>query len=283
MSAAVVVDHRPAYVCPACWSEGLRDSSCNHLVQDRCTTYGQDHHPGRTGRQPMDARCRAGACVVTYRDRRLARAAQLRGQAACNEARSTAALATADGISDMIPMGQPILVGHHSEGRHRRDLARMDSAWQKSLETAGKAQAQTHRAANIEAAAEGAIYDDDPDAVERLAAKLASLEERRERCKAANVAYRKEHAAELKALGPADRADRLPYPAYVLSNLGVVISATRKRIEVLSQPEQARQMVAKWGGDCRVCPERIEPGQPMLWFRRAGEAEHAHHASEVAS
>jgi hypothetical protein len=29
-------------------------------------------------------------------------------------------------IQDIIPPGQPILVGHHSEGRHRRDLARVD-------------------------------------------------------------------------------------------------------------------------------------------------------------
>jgi hypothetical protein len=28
-------------------------------------------------------------------------------------------------IADMIPLGQPILVGHHSEGRHRRDLGRI--------------------------------------------------------------------------------------------------------------------------------------------------------------
>jgi hypothetical protein len=27
---------------------------------------------------------------------------------------------------EMIPMGQPILVGHHSEKRHRRNLARVD-------------------------------------------------------------------------------------------------------------------------------------------------------------
>ena len=27
---------------------------------------------------------------------------------------------------EMIPLGQPILVGHHSEKRHRRDLKRID-------------------------------------------------------------------------------------------------------------------------------------------------------------
>lgn len=37
-------------------------------------------------------------------------------------------------ILDGIPAGQPILVGHHSEGRHRRDLARADNHMRKGLE-----------------------------------------------------------------------------------------------------------------------------------------------------
>ena len=36
-------------------------------------------------------------------------------------------------ISDMIPLGQPILVGHHSEKRHRADLKRIDSNTRKSM------------------------------------------------------------------------------------------------------------------------------------------------------
>lgn len=73
---------------------------------------------------------------MTYRDRRLARAEQLRGQAGRNEVKADAALARADGIGSLIPMGQPILVGHHSERRHRRDLARID--WPGSSVTAGR-------------------------------------------------------------------------------------------------------------------------------------------------
>ncbi|WP_132290495.1 DUF3560 domain-containing protein [Kribbella sp. VKM Ac-2568] len=34
-------------------------------------------------------------------------------------------------ISDHIPLGQPILVGHHSERRHRRDIERMDRLMQR--------------------------------------------------------------------------------------------------------------------------------------------------------
>lgn len=40
--------------------------------------------------------------------------------------RHEAEAAAEQAILDCIPMGQPIQVGHHSEGRHRRDLARAD-------------------------------------------------------------------------------------------------------------------------------------------------------------
>lgn len=40
-----------------------------------------------------------------------------------------------------IPFGQPILVGHHSEGRHRRTLEKADNAMRKSIEEGDKAEA----------------------------------------------------------------------------------------------------------------------------------------------
>lgn len=36
-------------------------------------------------------------------------------------------------IGSHIPMGQPILVGHHSEKRHRRDLEKIDRSYQEAL------------------------------------------------------------------------------------------------------------------------------------------------------
>lgn len=62
--------------------------------------------------------------------------------------RSAAAYARVDSIMRHIPMGQPILIGHHSEKHHRRDLERADSSMHVSVEErargnkwAGKAQA----------------------------------------------------------------------------------------------------------------------------------------------
>jgi hypothetical protein len=49
-------------------------------------------------------------------------------------------------IADSIPLGQPILVGHHSEKRHRRDLARIDGHMRASIEEREKASSLSERA-----------------------------------------------------------------------------------------------------------------------------------------
>ena len=48
------------------------------------------------------------------------------------------------------PMGQPILVGHHSEGRHRRDLERSDRLTRRSIEESDRAQELARRARSAE-------------------------------------------------------------------------------------------------------------------------------------
>ena len=53
---------------------------------------------------------------------------------------SETASGRASGILSVIPAGQPILVGHHSERRHRRDLATVDRAMRKSVDLMNKSQ-----------------------------------------------------------------------------------------------------------------------------------------------
>jgi hypothetical protein len=213
---------------------------------------------------------------MTYRDRRERKANRLRDYAERREARqdTLSDAARGDEATTGIPFGQPILVGHHSERRHRAAIARMDRAMGASVENSRKAAAMRARADEIERQADRAIYDDDPDAIERLQAKLAKLEAKRERMKTTNAAYRKEHRAELKAMSAYERGQAVPFPSYAISNLGGVIATTRQRIERLSRPESGRVMVANRGGDCRNCRAGIKAGQTIRWFRRAGEAEH---------
>ena len=60
-----------------------------------------------------------------------------------------------------IPFGQPILVGHHSEGRHRRALIRADNAMRRSIEADKTMDYYAGRAAGV---GTGGISSDDPDA-----------------------------------------------------------------------------------------------------------------------
>ncbi len=56
------------------------------------------------------------------------------------ESKSNAAFKQSHAITDMIPMGQPILVGHHSEARHRRDLDKSWNLMGKGVELSNKAE-----------------------------------------------------------------------------------------------------------------------------------------------
>ncbi|GGR67493.1 DUF3560 domain-containing protein [Streptomyces roseolus] len=59
---------------------------------------------------------------------------------------SSAAFAKARQIGSGIPMGQPILIGHHSERRHRRDLARIEANQRKGIDEGNRAEYYAGRA-----------------------------------------------------------------------------------------------------------------------------------------
>lgn len=81
------------------------------------------------------------------------RAERLEGAAHTAENKSETYFKTAHDITKNIPLGQPILVGHHSEARHRRDLDRSWGAMGKSVEFSNKAENYERRAAYWEAKA----------------------------------------------------------------------------------------------------------------------------------
>lgn len=186
---------------------------------------------------------------MSYRDRRLARAERLRGWAEKRAARSASSFRSAHEAIAGIPPGQPILVGHHSERHHRRDLERHDSRMRAAFEHQDKAVSMASKADEIERQADNAIYSDDIDAVDRLKEKIAGLEAERERIKVVNRLVRKHGLAgaadqlteaerteliKLSAIQAYYQPEKKGFPPYVLSNLGGNISRLRKRLEFLS-------------------------------------------------
>ena len=193
---------------------------------------------------------------MTYRERREAKAERYREWAAKRVERDSSPSAAEEAASQ-IPFGQPILVGHHSEKRHRNALDRADRATGRRIESLAKAERMEEKADNIEAAAEHAIYSDDPDAVERLRERIAELEAERERIKRYNASCRKaakagEKIGDLSILTEKEQKEILSIakvcsyqlrpgcaaPAYWTSNLSGNISRQKKRLAALEKEQR---------------------------------------------
>lgn len=136
-----------------------------------------------------------------FEEKREARKEAYERLAAKNAELSKASFTRASAIGSMIPMGQPILVGHHSERRHRRDIERIDNAMRASIEADKKAAYYAEKAEAMES--NNAISSDDPNALERLQEKLDKLTKKQEMFKAVNKIVRD------KKLSPNQKVEKM--------------------------------------------------------------------------
>ncbi len=97
---------------------------------------------------------------TTPEERATARAERFEGYAEHREADASAAHTKVHQILDHIPLGQPILVGHHSERRSRADQQRIHDGTQKAVDNWNRSAYWTHRA---ERAIAHAQYKQRPD------------------------------------------------------------------------------------------------------------------------
>jgi hypothetical protein len=179
-----------------------------------------------------------------YEQKKAARIERQRGRAAKLRGEAEGAHASAKAIGDMIPMGQPILVGHHSQRRHERDIGKIDKAMRKSVELTREADTLERRADKAEKSS--TISSDDPEAVPKLKAKLEELNASREKMRKVNTAIRGggDVVGKLTELGfsekraqellKPDPMGRIGFPAYALQNAsteGARITARIKDLE----------------------------------------------------
>jgi hypothetical protein len=212
---------------------------------------------------------------MTHRER-LERKLELRREwAEKAEAASQSAYESSHKILDAIPFGQPILVGHHSEKRHRRDLERSNNLMSKCVERSDMAKHHEQCADGIEHALDKSIFSDDVNAVQELEIRIKNNETKREHMKEINRLYRKGDAASLAGYGLNLEAMReklktayswcqQPYPAYELSNLGGRITADRKRLESVKERQQRAEMAAQ--SENGVTLEQCQGGYVRVTF-----------------
>lgn len=175
------------------------------------------------------------------RDRRIDR---LRDRADRKKKEGERRLAQAENIASFIPPGQPILVGHHSERRHRRDLDRIHGLTRKGIDALEASKRLEQRA--ISAQENSAIFSDDPAAGEKLESKIARLESRQTLMRDVNRLIRANkslsslgfsEAAEAKLKTP-DFLRRVGFPDYALKNNGANIRRLKARLDSLRKEEE---------------------------------------------
>lgn len=190
------------------------------------------------------------------------------------EARSISQYNQAHEMASVIPFGQPILVGHHSEKRDRNYRGRIESKFRSAFENHDLAQHHESKAAGLQDQLDRAIFTDDDNAIEALEARIQENEEKRERMKLVNKLYRKADVEGLKAIGIDYEAlktklaeagaywGKAPHLPYEMSNLGGRITADRKRLEFIKTQNQRKAAAEESpsgvviqpcdGGYCRV-------------------------------
>lgn len=203
---------------------------------------------------------------------------------------STEAYKESKDIVKHIPMGQPILVGHHSEKMHRNTLKKSWDKMGKSVELDKKADYYKDK---IEAAKNNtSISSDDPDALELLREKLASLEKKQELMKSINKLCRSSKLSEVekydtltsefnlseetvrKLLNPIYSYQKKGFQSYSLTNNNGKIRQVKQRIKKLESLEKLDNKTYEIGNvvvKMNVDDNRIEiyfPDKPGYNFRK---------------
>jgi hypothetical protein len=171
---------------------------------------------------------------MTYRDRREARVERLNGWAETREQRAAAVLKAGEQYQGD--------TAFNTQPGHIPARARLIASEDRAYESQNKAARMRSRADGIEGQLANAIYEDDPDAIEQLCARIATLEAERDAAKAVNANWRKAHKAELAAIGSAYlRNLALPYPSFHFQNLSGNLSRQRARLARLEQAASAEE------------------------------------------
>ena len=162
---------------------------------------------------------------------------------------ASAAFSSARETASNIPLGQPILVGHHSERRMRGLYDGLARKMDAGCESAKIADLHASKAAGIQQQLDRCIFSDDENAAEAIQARIAELEAKQEVMKTANKICRnkktteEEKIASLRGLYPGISENSIHemlhptysyekpgFPAYALANNSGNIARLKKRI-----------------------------------------------------
>ena len=178
-------------------------------------------------------------------------------------------------MASVIPFGQPILVGHHSESRDRNYRNRIQNTFRKASEATEKANHYAQKAAS--AAANNAISSDDPEAVVKLREKIEKAEALQEKMKAANRHLKAKNGpkrdelhklgftdAHIEGLLKPDFCGRIGFADYEITNNGANIRRMKQRMEQITAKSQDEETETVINGVKIV--ENIEENRCQIFF-----------------
>lgn len=190
---------------------------------------------------------------------------------------------SASQMASAIPMGQPILIGHHSEKRDRNYRSRIGKKFQQAGSKLEKAAYYEDKVKAIEN--NDAIFSDDPKAVEKLTDKLNGMKTRQEFMKAANKCLKKGDKegflklplgtiALWEELNVVDRVHGKGFASFELTNNSTNIRRIEQRIAQLKKLE-TKTVIDKTINGIRIFENReanrlqiIFPGKPDDYTRK---------------
>jgi hypothetical protein len=186
-----------------------------------------------------------------YHEKKQARIDRYNELASKNDNQSESLYTQSNEMASGIPLGQPILVGHHSEKGHRKHLEKIRNKTIKAFEASDKASYYAEKASIAES--NTSISSDDPDAIYKLNKKLTTLLNLQEQMKAMNKIIKskklseeeksKKLVAEFKVKESTAKELLVPHygrigiPSYKLTNNNQNIARIKKRIEQLKELE----------------------------------------------
>lgn len=214
-----------------------------------------------------------------FEQRREKRINDAKTRAVKNEQEADKLYNVAQGMAERIPLGQPILVGHHSERRDRNYRDKIHSKFGKSFEMRDKAQYYAGKAQIIEG--NTAIFSDDPEALVKLGQKLKSLQDAQEFMKSANKYIKKNDresflkmplatAKMWEDLTATNGVGHIGFAYYNLSNNSANIRQVQKRIDKLRKQEE-RQPIDKLINGIRIFENREANRLQMIFAGKPEE------------
>lgn len=189
-----------------------------------------------------------------------------------------------------IPFGQPILVGHHSERKHRRLIKRACAAADMSIKHRKTAEYLRRKADTVGL---GGVSSDDPEAIEKLREQLTQRETNQINMKACNVIIRKwdkkgltfettgaefvEYFMDIRAISniTSEKAARdligNIYPAYMMSNNNTGVKRLKDRIAQLEEQRAATYKKVRFDGVCDVVENVVENRLQIIFDGKPSE------------